>query len=229
MDRVGRNVLVMFLSWLVTTLMCRRLKEYKDTVKLIIFTLDFVTQNYPIIRSVDGLPHDCLFLLPCATSLGGVVIVTCNSIIYVDQSSKRIPLPLNGWPSRTTDLPMPAIAPENQSRNLELEGCRAAFVDDKTIFIICRDGTVYPVDMVIDGKTVSKLTMAPALAQTTIPAVVKRITDGHIFIGSTVGPSVLLKAAHVEEEIKEHEMNTSPTAVVQLNNDMDMDDDDDGT
>jgi cleavage and polyadenylation specificity factor subunit 1 len=204
------------------------LKEYKDTVKLIIFTLDFVTQNYPIIRTVEGLPHDCLFLLPCATSLGGVVIVTCNSIIYVDQSSKRVPLPVNGWPTRISDLPMPAITPENHLRNLELEGCRAAFVDDKTIFIIHRDGTVYPIDMVIDGKTVSKLTLKPELAQTTIPTVVKRIADGHIFIGSTVGPSVLLKAVHVEEEIGEHEMDVTPTAVVQMHNNMDMDDEDDG-
>lgn len=208
--------------------MFRRLKEYKDTVKLIIFTLDFVTQNYPIIRTVEGLPHDCLFLLPCATSLGGVVIITCNSIIYVDQSSKRVPLPVNGWPPRISDLPMPPVTPENQSRYLELEGCRAVFVDEKTIFIIYRDGTVYPVEMVIDGKTVSRLTLAPALAQTTIPTVVKKIADRHIFIGSTVGPSVLLKAGHVTEEIEENEMDTTPAAVVQMTNDIDMDDDDEG-
>jgi cleavage and polyadenylation specificity factor subunit 1 len=68
-------------SLLIITWIYRRLKEFKDTVKLIIFTLDFVTQNYgPIIRTVEGLPHDCLFLLPCAMSVSGVVIVTCNSI-----------------------------------------------------------------------------------------------------------------------------------------------------
>lgn len=124
-------------------------------------------------------------------------------------------------------MPVPAVAPEYQSRNLELEGCRAAFVDDKTIFIIYRDGSVYPVEMVIDGKTVSKLTLAPALAQTTIPAVVKRIAEGHIFVGSTVGPSVLLKAAHVQEEIEEKDEDMAP-AVVQMANDMDIDDDDEG-
>lgn len=156
------------------------------------------------------------------------MIITCNSIIYVDQSSKRVPLPVNGWPPRISDLPMPPVTPENQSRYLELEGCRAVFVDEKTIFIIYRDGTVYPVEMVIDGKTVSRLTLAPALAQTTIPTVVKKIADRHIFIGSTVGPSVLLKAGHVTEEIEENEMDTTPAAVVQMTNDIDMDDDDEG-
>lgn len=195
---------------------------------MIIFTLDIVTQNYPIITSVEGLPHDSLSLVACSTSLGGVVITTSNSVIYVDQSSRRVVLPVNGWPARISDLPLLPIAPENQTRNLELEGSRASFVDDKTLFIILRDGTVYPVDIVIDGKTVSKLVMSTALAQTTIPAVIRKISDEHLFVGSTVGPSVLLKAIHVEEEIDEdHEMD-APTAVVNLNNDMDIDSDDDG-
>jgi cleavage and polyadenylation specificity factor subunit 1 len=115
-----------------------------------------------------------------------------------------------------------------QSRNLKSEGCHAAFVGNKTIFIIHKDDTVHPADMVINGKTVSKLTLAPPLAQTMIPTVVKRITDGLIFIGSTVGPYVLLKAARVKEEIKEHEIDLTPSAIVQTANDMDMDHDDEG-
>lgn len=204
----------------------RRLKEYKDTVKLIIFTLDLVTQNYPIITSVEGLPHDCLSLLPCSTSLGGVVIIASNSMIYVDKSSRRMALPVNGWPGRISDLPLLPISPADQHRNLLLEGSRAVFVDDKTLFMILKDGTVYPVEIVIDGKTVSKLTMAPALARTTIPSVVKRLEDGHIFVGSIVGPSVLMKTAHVEEEIEDNQMDTSPAAVVPADDEMDMDDDD---
>lgn len=179
---------------------------------------------------MQGLPHDSFSILACGTSLGGVVIITSNSIIYVDQSSRRTVLPVNGWPVRISDLPLPTIPPENQSRNLELEGSRASFVDDTTMFIILKDGTVYPVDIVIDGKTVSKLTMGSALAQTTIPAVIRRITDAHLFVGSTVGPSVLLKAAHVEEEVEEdHKMDVSPTTVVQMSHDMDFDDDDGGS
>ncbi|KAG6864394.1 hypothetical protein C0991_009920 [Blastosporella zonata] len=202
-----------------------RLKEFKDTVRLVIFTLDIVTQSYPIITSVQGLPHDCFSVMACAASLGGVVILSGNSIIYVDQSSRRVILPLNGWPSRISDFPLPAIPPEHLDRNIELEGCRATFVDDKTIFVFLKDGTVCPVDIVIDGITVSKLTMGAALAQTTIPTVVRRITDTHVFVGSTVGPSVLLNAAHVEEEIDEDEEMSAPTAVVQM--DIDYDDDDD--
>lgn len=78
----------------------------------------------------------------------------------------------------------------------------------------------------MDGKTVSKLTMSPPLAQTSIPSIARNIGNDHIFVGSTVGPSVLLKAAHVEEEVEKDDMDVTPTAVVQGDKEMDYDDDD---
>lgn len=192
---------------------------------MIIFTLDIETQNYPIITLVEGLPHDSFSLVSCGTALGGIVVITSNSIIYVDQSSRRVALPLNGWAPRISDVPTPALLPEDQSRDVALEGCRALFVDERTIFLILRNGTVYPVEIVVDGKTVSRLKMAPALAQTTIPSIVKTLGEGLLFIGSTVGPSVLLRAAHVVEEIEEGHADTAPTAVVH-DDAMDYDDDD---
>jgi cleavage and polyadenylation specificity factor subunit 1 len=68
---------------------------------------------------------------------------------------------------------------------------------------------VYPVEIVVDGKAVSRLAMAPPLTQTAVPSVAINIGGEHIFVGSCVGPSVLLKAAHVVEEI-----GVAPTAVV---------------
>lgn len=84
----------------------------------------------------------------------------------------------------------------------------------KTFFLVLKDGTVYPVDILVDGKTVSKLMMSPPLAQTSIPSIVRNIGNDHIFIGNTVGPSVLLKAAQVEEEVGD-EVEDVPTAIMQ--------------
>ncbi|KAJ7624997.1 CPSF A subunit region-domain-containing protein [Mycena polygramma] len=200
-----------------------RLKEFKDTVKLAIFTLDVVSQHYPIIMSVSGLPHDCISLLPCSTSLGGVVIFTSNSIIYIDRSSRRVALPLNGWSARITEMSMPP--PEDPTRNIALEGSRAVFGDDKTILVILKDGTVHPVEIVSDGKLVTKLVMAPPLAQTTIPEVARRLNHELVFVGSSVGPSVLFKAARIEEEI-EPDQDADMHAVAQVDEPMDVYDDD---
>jgi len=142
-------------------------------------------------------------------------------LIYVDQSSRRIVLPVNGWAARITDLPMQT----DPTRDLKLEGSRSIFIDDKTMFLILKDGTLYPVEIAADGKTVTKLVMGAPLAQTAIPAILKKVEDDHLFVGSTVGPSVLLKAGYVEEEVEEDEAGT---AKVVSNDDMDIYDDDDG-
>ena len=211
------------------TLDSSRLKEYRDTGRLYIFTLDLLNHIYPIITTVDNLPYDCLSLLPCAQSIGGVVILTANSLIYVDQAARRVSLPVNGWSARVSDIPS---LPHDKDLDLVLDGSSLAFADEKTFFVIRHDGMVHPIEIISDGRTVSKLALSPALAQTTIPSVTRQLDKGMIFVGSTAGPSVLLRAVKVEEEIEEGEaedMNTAPTAVVDTKNAMDIDDfDDDG-
>lgn len=197
--------------------------------------MDLITQHYPKITSIPNLPHDCLSLLPCATSIGGVIILTSNSIIYVDESTQRVAVPVNGWPMRVSDLPMPSVSPAEQNRDLALEGARAAFVDDKTLFIILRDGSIYPLEIIVDGKSVSKLQLgSEALARTTIPCLVNRIGSAGtlMFVGSMVGPSVLLKSIRVEEEVDSDDdaMNgVAASVVVDTQSRMHIDDDDDGT
>lgn len=149
-------------------------------------------------------------------------------MIHVAQAGRRVILPVNGWQARISDHPLPQLTEEERQRCLKLEGSHAVFVDDKTLFVLLSDGTVYPVEIHAEGRTVSKLSMGNAVAQTTIPSLVRRAPDDHIFIGSTVGASVLLKTAHVEEEItnEDVDMGNVTAAVVDEAAEMDLDDDD---
>ncbi|KIM69381.1 hypothetical protein SCLCIDRAFT_1207782 [Scleroderma citrinum Foug A] len=200
-----------------------RLKEYRDTARLYIFTLDLLNHTYPVITAVEGLPYDCISLLPCAASLGGVVIMTSNALIHVDQAARRVALPVNGWAARVSDMPM---LPLENDLELTLEGGHLVFADEKTFFVIRKDGMIHPVEILSDGRTVSKLTISPALAQTTIPSTAIQLGGGFLFVGSTVGPSVLLKTHRVEEELPcGGEEPATPAAVVDTH--MDIDDDDD--
>ncbi|EJD05583.1 cleavage factor protein [Fomitiporia mediterranea MF3/22] len=216
-----------------------RLKEFKDTCNLFIFTLDLVTHMYPIITSVENLPHDCFAMLPCDSSLGGVVIISCNSLIYVDQASRKTVLPVNGWAARVSDMPMQQLRPEEMNRDLHLEGAHATFVDSRTFFIITRDGLVLPVEIVMDGRTALRLALHPAMSQTTTPALVRNVAfrsasgdqaprSQILFVGSTVGPSVLLRVTWVEEEIqKDKQQGDIPAAVADNPMAVDFDDEDD--
>ena len=96
-------------------------------MSLYIFTLDLVTRNYPVITSTEGLPYDCFAVAACSTAIGGVVVLAGNAVIYVDQSSRRVGLPVNGWPPRVSDMPMQALSAQEQLRDLRLEGSHFVF------------------------------------------------------------------------------------------------------
>ena len=197
--------------------------------------MDLITQRYPKITLIPNLPHDCLSLLPCTSSIGGVINLMSNSIVYSNKSAQCISVPVNGWPMHVSDLPMPPTSPTEQNRDLPLKGARAVFTDNKTLFIILRDGSVHQLEIIVDGKSVLKLQLgSEALARTTILSLVKRIGSAGslLFIGSTVGPSVLLKSVRVEEEMDDEDdaMNGVATPVVMdTQSQMQVDDNNDGT
>jgi cleavage and polyadenylation specificity factor subunit 1 len=202
----------------------RRLKEHKDTVKLFIITADFITHNYPIITEVEGLPYDCFSVIPCSTFPGGVIVLSTNVIIHVGQSSRKVTLPVNGWFARASDVQTGSLASEEAARDLQLEGSHVSFVDDTNFLVILADGVLIPVEIVAEGKTVSALKMGIPQAQTTLPSTVAKGPDGYVFIGSTSGPSVLIKADRLEEEVPE-EVGDQSVGVVDPAAKMDVDDD----
>ena len=162
------------------------------------------------------------------------MIISANALIYVDQASRKTALPVNGWSSRITDMPLQVLGPEEQECDMHLEGCHAAFVDVRTFFVITQDGFVHPVEIIMDGKTVTRLALGTAMAQTTIPSLVRFIDTGReeggkdslLFAGSTVGPSILLRTTRVEEEAPKEVLNEAPVAVADHPNTMEIDDED---
>ena len=192
-------------------------------MSLYIFTLNLVSHTYPTIAKVNGLPYDCLSLIPCSSSLGGVVILASNAVIHVDQATQRVALPVNGWSPCVSNIP--TLTTLAGMCEMCLEGAHMAFVKEHTLFV---DGTIIPIEFVVNGKVVSHLVPSAALAQMTPPTVVCKVHCEHLFVGSTVGPSALLWTASVEEPITEQDqMATSgPAVVVDAGNAMDLNDDD---
>lgn len=151
-------------------------------------------------------------------------MLSTNVIIHVGQSSRKVILPLNGWFARVSDVQTASQSSEEAARDLQLEGSHVSFVDDTNFLVILADGIVIPVEIVAEGKTVSALKMGTPQAQTTLPSTVAKGSDGYIFIGSTSGPSVLVRADRLEEEVPE-EVGDQPVGVVNPTAKMDVDDD----
>jgi len=131
---------------------------------------------------------------------------------------------VNGWFARASDVQTTSLTPDDAARDLHLEGSHVSFVDDTNFLVILADGVVIPVEIVAEGKTVSALKMGNPQAQTTLPSTVAKGPDGYVFIGSTSGPSVLVKADRLEEEVPD-EVGDQPVGVVNSVATMDVDDD----
>lgn len=174
-----------------------RLEEYKDTVSLRLITLDLVSRSYPVIASVDNLPYDSLKLAACPAAAGGVIVLCSNGIIHVDQAGKSVGVAVNGWAKRVSDFPFPPA-----TRNEMLEGAQCAFVSDKAFLVVHRDGVIIPAELVSDGGKIGRIELGKTLAQTTAPSLALSVRDDLIFVGSIVGPSVLLNVQQVEVEVE---------------------------
>ncbi|KAJ3777509.1 CPSF A subunit region-domain-containing protein [Lentinula raphanica] len=233
-----------------------RLKEAKDTCGLVIFSMantlsswGGMSSTFTVITKITSLPYDAYALVPCTAGVAGLVILTPNSVVYVDQATKKLMLPVNGWATRVSDVAVVPSGsnPADQTRNLALEGSRATFVSETTLLLILADGDVYTVTLAMDGKTVSGLSISDEpLARTTIPSLAmsmattsavfssqNALVEGDhlpcVFVGSTQGPSVLLRAGMIVDVENDIEMSDVNEAMVQgtANGDDDIYDDED--
>ncbi|KAJ3793908.1 CPSF A subunit region-domain-containing protein [Lentinula aff. detonsa] len=210
-----------------------RLEEAKDTCGLIIFSMansfspwGGMSSTSTVITNIANLPYDAYALVPCTAGVAGLIILTPNSVIFIDQATKKLMLPVNGWATRVSDVAVVPVSAEAQTQDLALEGSRATFISETTLLLILADGDVYTVMLAMDGKTVSGLSISDKpLVKTTVPSLVMSVnaspsvgadSDGIpcIFVGSTQGPSVILKANVTEEDDTDVEMNDSKDAKV---------------
>ncbi|KAJ3912750.1 CPSF A subunit region-domain-containing protein [Lentinula edodes] len=227
-----------------------RLEEAKDTCGLIIFSMSNsfsswggISSTFTVITNIPNLPYDAYALVPCISGVAGLVILTSNSIVYVDQATKKLMLPVNGWATRVSDIAAVNVTDVAQTRDLALEGSRAAFISETTLLLILARGDAYTVTLAMDGKAVSGLSISDKpMVKTTIPSLAMSVTassphagrdvDAHtipfIFVGSTQGPSVLLKTNMVEseEDDTDREVDNANDVRAPAGEDDDMYDDD---
>jgi cleavage and polyadenylation specificity factor subunit 1 len=191
-----------------------------------VFTLSFSTRTYPVITAHEGLPYDALSLVPCPAEVGGVLVLCATSIIHVLNSTRRVVLTLSGWMSRESGV----VGLESAiHQDLDLTGARATFVDTYHALVVTKEGAVHVLTLVIDGTTLSSLDLGPAIARTNAPVLIRPVGDkNQVFVGSSIGDSVLLDVAQVEEEVAMDTETDVPEPQVEVKKDdgMELDEDD---
>ncbi|KAG9024671.1 mRNA cleavage and polyadenylation factor subunit [Tulasnella sp. JGI-2019a] len=220
----GFNNSTIAIAFQTTQTWTGRLNEFKDTVSIFMITLDIFTRTYPVIGQIHGLPYDLLYMVACPAAIGGLVVVTANSILHVDQTSRAVGVAVNGWANRVSSHAL-SVQPDGDGNPLalQLEGSCLTFVNDTSIILSLSTGDQHSLKIHMEGRAVSRLQISASLGVTGAAAVVCVSDDEHLFVGSTSGPSTLLKVIHIETIVELEKTDVVPIASGDL--DMELDED----
>ncbi len=148
------------------------LTHRKDSFAVYLFTLDLsasldgatlgsaaallddgnMRSAHPVVTTSSQLPYDCLYMLPCPQSLGGVLVVCMSAILHVDQSGRVVVTALNRWFKTTS-----AIEPESVldvPGLADLQASQLVFTTDTDAVLSLSNGDLYRLRCHMDGRSV---------------------------------------------------------------------------
>ncbi|KAI8889133.1 hypothetical protein K501DRAFT_239493 [Backusella circina FSU 941] len=171
-----------------------RLGSLKDTVSVVVVSLDLTAKIYPIIYSLDNLPYDCIKLVAMPKPVTGVLVIAANALLHVSQGSPGVGVAVNGYVKKMSDFHGMINDEKEEELNLSLDGAKAmAFGGDKC-FLFLQDGTFATVKMKMDGsKVVGMEIRLETGILASVPSCVASIKQDYFFLGSRVGDSLLIK------------------------------------
>lgn len=176
-----------------------KLRSNKDTYHLEIRTFDFSgSGSFPLLTSVTGLPSDSLYLVACPTSIGGVVVITTNGIVHVDQGGRLASASVNAWWGHSTNL---HANTQSEERKLSLEGSRAEFVSDHDMLLILQNGDAHQVRFEMDGRAVGTIKVDEQSSSVPPPSTIVAAGENGLFIGSSEGDSLLARVEMIRDEV----------------------------
>lgn len=185
----------------------RRLANAKDTVSVVVISLDITSKVYPIIYSLDNLPYDCRKLVAMPKPVDGLLIIASNSLLHVSQGSPGVGVAVNGYTKRATDFPGMIYDDKTVALGLALDGAKALVLTGRRLLLFLQNGDWVCVDMRLDGSKVvgmdvksirwsqvNSLQKQQQVPLALIPSCVTSVKDGeYFFLGSRVGDSLLVK------------------------------------
>jgi cleavage and polyadenylation specificity factor subunit 1 len=150
-----------------------RLAHRKDTVCLVVVSLDIFQKAYPVLYKVTGLPYNCTRIEAVPSPVGGVIVLSNNALIHIDQThtpgfaaivnpffdleSHFKPIPTDdGTPPIPVKNKPPSVymkyAKYSNCKELgiSLDGARCTFINPDTLLLAIRSGEMYQVDLIGD-------------------------------------------------------------------------------
>ncbi|KAI8067717.1 CPSF A subunit region-domain-containing protein [Gilbertella persicaria] len=194
-----------------------RLGSVKDTVSVVVISLDLTAKIYPIIYSIDKLPYDCLKLVAMPKPVTGVLVIAANSLLHVSQGSPGVGVAVNGYAKKITEFPGMIYDDKLIQLGLALDGAKALAYGRDRCLIFMQNGHWAIVQMKLDGSKVVGMQIQEIVNPTgqtyaTVPSCVTHVKPNeYFFLGSRVGDSLLIKWNHLPTfRVCDTLLNTGP-------------------
>ncbi|KAF8979797.1 Cleavage and polyadenylation specificity factor subunit 1, partial [Entomortierella lignicola] len=192
-----------------------RLAVRKDTCSLVVVSLDITHKLYPIIYSIDSLPYDCTKVIAVPKPVGGLLVVSANALIHLDQGSTGLGVAVNGYGPLITDYPLQ----DQHHFNIALEGSNHVFLASDQILFTLRNGDMYVVELQQEGRSLSgfKIEKAGTSMQTSCKC---SLGTGYYFVGSRYSDSMLIKYSTKDQVKKKKKRSVIPITSMDLEDEL---------
>ncbi|OMO98062.1 cleavage and polyadenylation specificity factor subunit 1-like protein [Corchorus olitorius] len=144
-------------------------------------------KQHPLIWSAVNLPHDAYKLLAVPSPIGGVLVISANTIHYHSQSASCA-LALNGYAvsaDNSPDLP-------RSSFSVELDAANATWLLNDVALLSTKTGELLLLTLVYDGRVVQRLDLSKSKASV-LTSDITTIGNSLFFLGSRLGDSLLVQ------------------------------------
>lgn len=192
-----------------------RVAMRQDTFSMVALSMNVHQRLQPIIWTVNNLPYDCLRVLPVPKPIGGLLIIACNEIIYLNQSVPAFGMSFNSFTKDSSSFPLcdqeennhtDANNVDNKSNNnvnISFDLSQSVFLDYNKILFILENGDVYLVTLFNDDMRSIKKFHFEHIASTVQPDCLTLCSQNLLFIGSHVGDSVLAEIVGDFKDLKQ--------------------------
>lgn len=144
-------------------------------------------KQHPLIWSASNLPHDAYKLLSVPSPLGGVIVLSANSIHYHSQSI-TCSLGLNAFAAQlenSTDMP-------KSNFTVELDAANGTWLSHDVAMLSSKTGELLLLTLVNDGRVVQRLDLAKSKASV-LTSSITTVGSSFFFLGSRLGDSLLVQ------------------------------------
>lgn len=164
-----------------------RISWKHHTCSISALSISTTLKQHPLIWSAINLPHDAYKLLAVPSPIGGVLVISANTIHYNSQSASCA-LAVNNFAvaaDSSQDLPRSSIS-------VELDNANAAWLSNDVAMLSTKTGELLLLTLVYDGRVVHRLDLTKSRASV-LTSGITTIGSSLFFLGSRLGDSLLVQ------------------------------------